>query len=267
MDLFGYHIPGLFGVGAAFASVYGAFAKFDADQSSENRRFVRDWLLGLKVDDQKWEAFFRELFTRFFGPKHLSVKCALRSAILSTSIVIGIVFIRHITIADFEWEPAAVFLIALLITFICTIDYLCLWKTRVLLTKVPYLNRGLIALLLVLGDFISTILTFLLVWILFGITYDYLMGVGPQIIIDDAKYNLHMFTDSRVRLLYLSALLTSAWLWVYLVVAHTMRLLRFVPSTLNHVSKVMDFQDHPVRTLGYVAAAVSAGIVLIIVTV
>jgi len=120
---------------------------------------------------------------------------------------------------------------------------------------------------LVLGDFISTILTFLLVWILFGITYDYLMGVGPQIIIDDAKYNLHMFTDSRVRLLYLSALLTSAWLWVYLVVAHTMRLLRFVPSTLNHVSKVMDFQDHPVRTLGYVAAAVSAGIVLIIVTV
>jgi len=50
MDVLGYHKPGLVGLGAVFAAVYGAFAKFDGDQSEENRKFVRDWLLGLKVD-------------------------------------------------------------------------------------------------------------------------------------------------------------------------------------------------------------------------
>jgi hypothetical protein len=80
MDIFGYHIPGLIGVGATFGSVYGAFAKFDADQSEENRQFVREWLLGLKVDDQQWARFFKELFTRVFGDRHLSWKCFGRSA-------------------------------------------------------------------------------------------------------------------------------------------------------------------------------------------
>jgi len=59
MDVLGYHQPGLVGLGAVFAAVYGAFAKFDGDQSEENRKFVRDWLLGLKVDAGRWASFFQ----------------------------------------------------------------------------------------------------------------------------------------------------------------------------------------------------------------
>jgi hypothetical protein len=64
MDVFGYHIPSLAVVAAAFSSVYAAFAKFDADQSDKNRQFVRQWLLGLKVDDGQWAQFFQELFSK-----------------------------------------------------------------------------------------------------------------------------------------------------------------------------------------------------------
>jgi hypothetical protein len=62
MDILGYHIAGVVGLGALFAAVYGAFAKFDGDQSDDNRKFVRDWLLGLKVDGGRWASFFQELF-------------------------------------------------------------------------------------------------------------------------------------------------------------------------------------------------------------
>jgi hypothetical protein len=63
------------------------------------------------------------------------------------------------------------------------------------------------------------------------------------------------------RMLFLAPLLTSAWLWVYLVVAYGMRLASHLPSWLRPLSKVMDFEHHPVRTIGYVAATVSAAIV------
>ena len=56
-------------------------------------------------------------------------------------------------------------------------------------------------------------------------------------------------------------LLTSAWLWVYLIVAYGMRAMSQVPPLLNRLSKVLDFSGHPVRSIGYVAAAVSAIIV------
>src|SRR6476620_318485 len=90
MDILDYHIPSLVGAGAAFTSVYAAFAKFDADQSDKNRAFVREWLLGMKVDDRSWEYFFNELFARIFGGRHLSAKCIRRSASFSALLLTAI---------------------------------------------------------------------------------------------------------------------------------------------------------------------------------
>jgi hypothetical protein len=90
VDILGYHIPGLVSVGGTFTSVLAAFAKFDADQSDQNRTFVREWLLGLKVDDRHWAEFFRGLFAKAFGDRRLSVKCVRRSALLSISLCAAI---------------------------------------------------------------------------------------------------------------------------------------------------------------------------------
>lgn len=63
--------------------------------------------------------------------------------------------------------------------------------------------------------------------------------------------------------MYLLALLTSAWLWVYMMVAAALRLLSYVPVVVRKLSKVMDMDEHPVRSIGYIAAALSALWVLI----
>jgi len=40
-----------------------------------------------------------------------------------------------------------------------------------------------------------------------------------------------------------------------------MRALTYVPGSLKALSKVLDFEGHPVRTIGYVAASVSTALV------
>jgi hypothetical protein len=52
---------------AAFGSVYGAFAIFDSDQSESNRHFVRDWLLGIKVNEGDWQLFSKSFLQNFLA--------------------------------------------------------------------------------------------------------------------------------------------------------------------------------------------------------
>src|ERR1043166_7177601 len=64
-----------------------------------------------------------------------------------------------------------------------------------------------------------------------------------------------------VHLLYAAALLTSAWLWIYLIAAYTMRIISFLPILVRGLSNIMDFEEHPVRSLGYIAASCSAAVI------
>ena len=103
MDLFGTHVPALAGAAAvaAFAAVYKAFAKFDSDQSDDNRKFVRDWLAGIEVDQQRWNKVVEELFTKFFGSKHWSWKCLRRSLTLSAGLIVAVYVLWLV-----EYRPA-----------------------------------------------------------------------------------------------------------------------------------------------------------------
>jgi hypothetical protein len=44
-----------------------------------------------------------------------------------------------------------------------------------------------------------------------------------------------------------------------LIVAFEMRAISHIPSMLGRLSKVTDADSHPVRSIGHVAAAISAG--------
>jgi hypothetical protein len=274
VDILGYHIPSMVGVAAAFTSVYAAFAKFDADQSDKNREFVRDWLLGLKVDDRRWAQFFKELFTKVFGERHLSAKCFRRSAALSAALLAVLwtyAYFRYgrevspelqryeiyqdasadrlFAIQALGWTAFAVFA-----------DYLSLWKTRALLTRTNLLSSGLAGIAVVIGDALATMIIFLTIVIGPGLTVVLLTyeDVQPKMII---PWIADTMADGFQRALLLAPLFTSAWLWVYLIVAYAMRAATHLPSWLRPLSKVMDFEHHPVRTIGYVAATVSATIV------
>jgi hypothetical protein len=268
MDLFGYYLSSLAGAAAAFTAVYGAFAKFDGDQSEENRRFVRDWLLGLKVDDQKWAHFFTTLFTRFFGVEHWSVQCAKRSFALSLTLiaVIWLLWYREINGEILVYIVTSVMLG-------CVMDYFSLWKTRFILTRLSSFGSGRIIAIAVASDFLATSILFVATvflllltklgtvfgdafkWMVFWNTIDALVSMTW------ASLNYKTTTILPIWLLYSAALLTSAWLWVYLIVAYGMRTLSKISPLFKALTKILDFNDHPVRSIGYVAAAVSAIIV------
>jgi hypothetical protein len=58
--------------------------------------------------------------------------------------------------------------------------------------------------------------------------------------------------------------MTSAWLWLYILTAAAIRLFLVVPLLLRVLPRVVDIDQHPVRSLGFLIAAISAGTVGVI---
>jgi hypothetical protein len=269
VDLLGFHIPSLVGVAATFTSIYAAFARIDADQSDQNRKFVREWLLGIKIDHRYWAVFFKDLFARVFGDRHFSAKCIRRSALFSISLCAAILAYGYyfkvgkgVSLRGFAvWTMQTI-----------VADYLSLWKTRILLTRSSLISNGLTAVIVVVGDaFATLVVTLAFAGIVPLIAH--LLGANTRYALQNwitmafIAFSWPHIGDSLAgarRLMWLVPLFTSAWLWVYLLVAYAMRAANYLPLWLRPLSKVMDFESHPVRTIGYVAAAVGALIVGII---
>jgi hypothetical protein len=292
MDISGYHLPSLAGAAATYVSVLKAFAWFDKDQSEDNRHFARDWLLGLNVNDRKWKQFFEELFTKFFGSKHLSWKSARRSFILSAGLIAGVFILRFVIShtdndsdddpeiwwQSFWWDVHNMLIwMVILVVCACAIDYLSLWKTRVLLTNMQSFRNGFMIIAIVIGDVFATTLLFFGVYLLIG---TYAASIIAAAVECDQFFNAEWplggipipnsviscfdyFRGETIPWMYWAALLTSAWLWIYLIVAYGMRVVSFLPLVLRRLSKILDFEEHPVRTLGYLAATVSAVLIWI----
>jgi hypothetical protein len=272
MDLAGIHIPTLVSggvsVGVTFATVFKTFSHFDKIQSRTNRRFVSRWLLGLSVPQTEWNAFFTELFAVFFGPKHLSMQCVWRSLILSSGLVTAAslyVIYKHNELNTIQHAKEWATLYSILILTGCIVDYFSLWKTRIILTKVPYFRIWNVILTIGL-DFAITTLVYCAFCVFFQIeiydvhfaSWDGIFGTVFLLV-----RNI-LIGSSNFSLFYCVTLLTSAWLWAYLLVNYIMRGVSYIPGCIRKLSKIADLQEHPVRTLGFVTAAFSAGVVSIL---
>jgi hypothetical protein len=268
VDIFGFHLPSLAGAAAAFSAVYAAFAKFDGDQSDDNRKFVRDWLTGINVDQQRWNKVVEELFAKFFGNKHWSWKCLRRSATLSVVLIVAVFLLWLVESGfPFAWSRYATAVFVMFVASGTIADFLSLWKTRYILTRVGAFSNGFAIFATVVGDFIATTVIFyvVLLFVLASVAIA-IDAIGKPIDFHRGSFALMTLEWGKRPLteaVYAVALLTSAWLWVYLIVAYGMRALSHLPSWLKLLSKVTDFDNHPVRSIGYVAAAVSGVIVAI----
>jgi hypothetical protein len=280
MDILGFHLPGLTAVVATFTAVYGAFARFDGDQSDENRQFVRSWLLGLKVKPEGWQSVFTEIFSKFFGPKHWSLKCLMRSLLLTFFVILVLSLMygpgAKETWSGTQWHATRVgglssgvsdffrFLPLAILPFLsaCFADYFSLWKTRFFLTRKALLNNPVTAIGVVLIDAVATLAILYLAWIL--------LLVADLVILAISDIDLTLVIEGKRDpgdqpniYLLLATLFTSAWLWIYLIVLYGMRIVSYVPAGLMALSKVMDFEKHPMRTVGYIVAAICAVVVAI----
>jgi hypothetical protein len=154
----------------------------------------------------------------------------------------------------------------------CIADYLSLGKTRAVLTNIHGIARNWSKVAIVVVDALATVLIYMVVLALSVFVVGWLrspatslseaLGWAVRLIMtpQDEQYHLvHPF-----RALLLVALLTSAWLWVYLIAAEGIRSVGLAQTYLKPISKILDFDNHPVRTIGYAAATVSALVVAIV---
>lgn len=279
MDIGGFHLPTMMGAiaagGAAFTAVYGIFSRFDDIQSQENRTYVSRWLFGLQVPKKGSEHFFVDLFNKLFGPKHWSFRCALTSIILTIFFLIFAFFVNpsgttssHEThynpLASVSWRHWAM--------GACVVDYLSLWKTRLILTKISTLHNVLASAFFVLFDAIITtvlfsflpfLLMFLLVSSHFGIINTITYALWDHLA-ETVGIQIGMTIGYLFTIYYFVALLTSAWLWAYVFASQAVRLLAYVPRFVLFLSKVVAINEHPVRVLGFVAGLLSACIMALI---
>jgi hypothetical protein len=144
----------------------------------------------------------------------------------------------------------------------CIADYFSLWKTRFFLTRKALLNNPVTAIGVVLIDAVATLAILYLAWILLLVAGLVILAISDIDVSLVIKGNLDDHDQPNIYLL-LATLFTSAWLWIYLIVLYGMRVVSFVPGGLAALSKVQDFEKHPIRTVGYVAATISAAVVAI----
>jgi hypothetical protein len=284
MDLSSFKIPETLTAAGTFAMIYGAFAKFESIQSDENRRFVAAWLLGIAVekDSPTWDRFFREFFFRFFGYSHFSLRCVRRSVGLSIVILAAVLthwWIRHPL--AFQWTSdslqhrgASWWGLFGVVILACITDYFSLWKTRLLLKHFGTVTRYVSAFGLILVDAVATailcvagfwVAEAIWYWIFvssnhsFGALWALLFSPHQLVFVYEAFTTLDPSSQFPVALMLLCAMATSAWIWLYILLAVITRLLRLMPAVMKVLPKIIDVDGHPVRSLGFIAAAVASG--------
>jgi hypothetical protein len=282
MEIAGINVPGVMASGAAaFVAVWQLSKNIEKIQSRRNRQFVGRWLLALQGPDRHWNSFFSDLFIKFFGPIHVSWQSVRKSIALTFFLLVAVFLFDFGKIGLLP--PLSVFIYISCAAFMN--DYLSLGKTRYLLTQLTKSDSLIRMMLIVFADVLtSTILYAFLLWVSFGfilIFADFstkglsaivrspyfffgLSTTAPRTLFDSFFGTTYRTVDPLAagfyRHLYEIALLTSAWLWVYIVAAQVLRTLRFVPRFFSWYSKIADLREHPVRAVGFVAAVLSAGI-------
>jgi hypothetical protein len=271
MDIAGFHIPSIVGASGTYVSVYNVFSHFERLQTDKNRKFVSKWLKGLNAPQGEWGEFFMELFRRVFGDKHLSLKCLLRSIFLTLALMVFLylIILPSAGLSGLRSNYYWAFLI--FAAAACATDYFSLWKTRAILTRFETFRSKMTVFGIVVFDFVGTTLIFLACWvpliyILTGIMNGEWGSPLPVFIdaVDGVSKLLRGNVSIRDNTFYITALLTSVWLWAYIVVAYFLRLLSYAPVFVQFLSKAADLDNHPVRTIGYVVAAFCAVFVALV---
>jgi hypothetical protein len=152
----------------------------------------------------------------------------------------------------------------------CALDYISLWKTRFFLTRAASFRNIIVVSFILMLDFVLTSMLWVIFYICNLVGY-FLLGIDfehPDVVNLDVSSvvigNIKIFDFWMMLplgLLYSAALLTSLWLWAFVIVSFGARFLRHVPRLLNSLSTIVDFQDHPVKALGYPVAIFCAAVV------
>jgi hypothetical protein len=272
-------------------SVLGVFELGERFASQQAKDTLSKWLLTFDV--QKTKALpdgTRELFERIFGERHFSLKCFIRSAAFSLGAIafIGILVfmvdpkeaLKMMQNIVFEQRMCyhfpertvcgsfyALIELTLWVPWSILIDYLSLFKTRIILGAFTRLRRGSsVATVAIIGiDFIVYKLLFSL-----GLT---LMTAGTMIVgswsfgywLDFFRIEniMHQFAthwkikDDLSFIFFWSGFAPSIWMWLYVLALFVTRGLLRSEKLVNWLRWALDIDKAPFRSIGAVAATLA----------
>ena len=289
----------LFGTGSVPAIVagfvLGVFELGERFASQRAKDALSKWLLTFDV--RKAGVLpdgTQELFERIFGERHFTPKCFLRSAAFS----LGTIAFISIVCLLINPNPRAVFDTSLVepwevfgfwIPWSIVIDYISLFKTRVVLGLLSRLRRrAMIVKLVILGvDYVVYKCIFFLLAVLVlesmmivnavsSMDWENVISMESTYIAFHALFD-HLslltlgsgFPEAGTVILFWAGFAPSIWMWLYVAALFVTRGLLRSEKLLNWLRWALDVEKNPFRSIGAVAAALAfiASVVIILVSV
>jgi hypothetical protein len=285
-------------------TVLAVFELGDRLASQKAKDALSKWLLTFDV--RKAGALpdgTKELFERIFGERHFSLKCFVRSAAFSLG-AIGFISIVCLLINPHPSEVFAIFipppkdplrateiLIALWLPWSIVIDYVSLFKTRLVLELLLRMSRrAAIASIAILAmDYVSYKFIFvvgiaLVMALTSSIGSSALTGlIGRSLSIAEIweafEHGVTFFATYPSLLLppvtlvfglvlFWAGFAPSIWMWLYVAALFVTRLLLRSEKLVKWLRWALDIEKKPFRSIGAVAATLAfiASVVIILVS-
>ena len=289
LDSFSHAFTSLAVLGAAGIATYKGFRSLageaEAVPSSARKSEIRDFLVGINVNRRLGELprQFTYLFDAVFGTRQASWKCYLRSALVSTVVVVVLscVFLGTMyPVLDtvlFQALPTYVFYFVILFLVNINVDFLSLFETRWLIGRIsPQASAASVSAWLVLDLFftisiyLSVMVTFLYFHgILFGHlpspSWSHFLAYAVNAVVDTYREIIPPNPDScysscgecrpymRIghNVSFFSTLFTSMWLWSYMVTIGLFRARQRLAESFTWLTATFDIAQKPVSVLGF----------------
>jgi hypothetical protein len=272
----------LFGTGSVpvlvGGTVLGVFELGERFASQRAKDALSQWLLTFEV--QKAKALpdgTQELFERIFGEHHFSWKCFGRSAAFSLGAILFLALIGFLVdpkrlvsiftqLSTFNivliWLPWAIF-----------IDYISLFKTRVIMRILAQLNWPRILMIGILAiDFLVYKSIFLFAFVTLALgdwPFDLLqMEIALNVALDQLLTSYYPKPTSLEAVLFWSGFAPSIWMWLYVAALFVTRALLRSEKLVNRLRWALDIEKNPFRSIGAVAAGLAfiASVAIILVS-
>lgn len=253
---------------ALAGGIWCLFERAEAVAAPDLKRRISLWLRGSSGPEgreSEWPAAFTELFDRVFGRRHLSVRCFARSSVAS---LCSVLILAVIWMTLYPWQAADYFsegywysdfpLMVALIALVNLIpDYLSLLETRYVLQLISRPRRSILATVGLLGlDLVATAILTTGTIVFAAFLAGELNTLLDPLTLRHEIFRLESLDPQESMPLgvwFWAGFTTSVWLWLYLFSGILIRAAMSARSFLSRIARLLDIDDKPVRSLGFVA--------------
>lgn len=225
-------------------------------------------LVSLSNKERKEESpsqQFDSLLDEFFGRKHLSWKCFIRSFIISSLVVIILATIAFAISKNVDKYFFAMIIVLSPFTNILP-DYVSLLESRIIINYIGKNKNIMLKCFYFLLDMVFSLTIFTIGLIVAFFTVDFNNDIMNKTQVSTIEYLYDTFWDilrlmgeaisfeNNILAVYLySTFTTSIWVWLYVISAMSIRFSSGVKTMIGYLS-FLDLKDQPIKVIGVVAS-------------